>query len=341
MVARFEDINPTLDNYWRAIILFGRNVASYKFALAKSLLELNKSSGELVRLHELADPFSRYMCEHLAQCDKQATSSSSQYLDKCRAFNNGELDKTTLIEQTVRLGFVNVIDAFHVVNQSEIPVRFFDDVRKSDKAIRLTDNIFKLFDTASSVDLPNEVEARWRLVETAWDMNISRNLITVQYDNDAGLLYANRNNRRTNITSSRDALNGYQKGKCFYCYDDISILEGQEPTADVDHFFPHTLKGQNIGEPVDGVWNLVLACKACNRGENGKFARLPDLTLLERLNRRNNYLISSHHPLRETLIQQTGKSEQVRQAFLQDAYIKAKQILIHTWLPEPKGTEEF
>jgi len=30
---------PTLDNYWRSIILFGRNVASYKFALAQALLD--------------------------------------------------------------------------------------------------------------------------------------------------------------------------------------------------------------------------------------------------------------------------------------------------------------
>ena len=30
----FVDVEPTLENYWRAIILFGRNTASYKFALA-------------------------------------------------------------------------------------------------------------------------------------------------------------------------------------------------------------------------------------------------------------------------------------------------------------------
>jgi hypothetical protein len=34
------EVHPSLDNYWRAIILFGRNVASYKFALGKSLLEM-------------------------------------------------------------------------------------------------------------------------------------------------------------------------------------------------------------------------------------------------------------------------------------------------------------
>lgn len=33
---------PILENYWRAII--GRNVASYKFALARSLLELDMNS---------------------------------------------------------------------------------------------------------------------------------------------------------------------------------------------------------------------------------------------------------------------------------------------------------
>ncbi len=32
-MALFEDTEPSLDGYWRAIILFGRNVASYKFAL--------------------------------------------------------------------------------------------------------------------------------------------------------------------------------------------------------------------------------------------------------------------------------------------------------------------
>ena len=32
----FVDVEPTLENYWRAIILFGKNTASYKFALANT-----------------------------------------------------------------------------------------------------------------------------------------------------------------------------------------------------------------------------------------------------------------------------------------------------------------
>ena len=77
MTARFYEIEPSLENQWRAIILFGRNVASYKFALGKSLLELAPESGDLVKLEDLAEPFARHLCEHLARSDKQATSASS------------------------------------------------------------------------------------------------------------------------------------------------------------------------------------------------------------------------------------------------------------------------
>lgn len=37
----FVDKDPGLDTSWRSIILLGRNVASYKFALAKSLLDID------------------------------------------------------------------------------------------------------------------------------------------------------------------------------------------------------------------------------------------------------------------------------------------------------------
>jgi hypothetical protein len=91
-------------------------------------------------------------------------------------------------------------------------------------------------------------------------------------------------------------LNGYQKGKCFYCFADI-YLEGLA-IPDVDHFFPHVLKVVGF-DGIDGVWNLVLACQQCNRGIGGKSDRVPTLHLLERLHLRNEFLIESHHPLRD------------------------------------------
>lgn len=49
-IESFYSRSPHIEDYWRGIILFGRNVASYKFALAKSLLDVNPQSGELVKL---------------------------------------------------------------------------------------------------------------------------------------------------------------------------------------------------------------------------------------------------------------------------------------------------
>jgi hypothetical protein len=326
-MTEFLGIDPTLEDYWRSIILFGRNVASYKFALAKSLLELAPRNKTIITLEDLAEPFSRHITEHLKIEDKQTTSSSSQFLDICRRFNAGEVTKDELINSTVRLGFNNVIDAFHNVNAGEIPKRFFTDERSSkNKGIIITDELFRLLEGTQSQNLPQEVEARWRLVETAWQLNISRRLIAVNYDSSSELLFA-ESNRRVNVTSCRDALNGYQKGKCFYSFADISISPGSDNLADVDHFFPHKLGDYGIARPIDGVWNLVLASQECNRGINGKFDRLPHPRYLARLHTRNEFFINSHHPIANTLIRQTGKSEPVRRRFLQDNYNEAQKLL--------------
>jgi hypothetical protein len=337
--VQFAEVHPSLDNYWRALILFGRNVASYKFALGKTLLELAGQGKTAVPLTDLALPFARHVARHLKLADKQATSSSSRFLEACREFNRGNLTDEGLQEATVRLGFNNVIDAFHVVGSSEVGVRFFVDERNTPtKGIRLTDEVLKLPELYQHRNLPSEVEARWRLVETAWQLDMPVNAMVVTYDPELDwLVTEGRENRRTSITSCRDALNGYQKGKCFYCFGDISLVEGAADLADVDHFLPHRLKGCRedfrwAGQ-IDGVWNLVLACQTCNRGPAGKFGLVPELRLLERLHRRNEFLIDSHHPLRETLLLQTGKAADARVAFLKEAYRAAAQLLIQRWKP--------
>lgn len=158
----------------------------------------------------------------------------------------------------------------------------------------------------------------------------------MSYDQDLEILY-NPNLERTTITSCRDALNGYQKGMCFYYFKNISVEIGSDNIAHIDHFFPHILKPHIPETNVDGVWNLVLACQNCNAGSNGKFTKVPEIKYLERLNKRNNFLIGSHHPLRETLILQTGASEQERKSFLQRIDTRALSYLIHRWGTEEEG----
>jgi 5-methylcytosine-specific restriction endonuclease McrA len=324
---------PTVEDQWRAIILFGRNVASYKFALAKAMLQIKPQPGSLLRLDDLALPFALQVCEHLRLEDKQATSTSSAFLEGCRGFNEGKLDKDELSSLTLAKGFANVIDAFHVVGQANTPQRFFSDERKSHKALRITDEFGHLLEGKAAAGLPREVESRWRLVEAAWRLRVARYMVVTHDPSNELLLLPDGAYRRKAVTSSRDALNGYQRGQCFYCKSAISLTD-EAYLPDVDHFFPHALKQAGFGLVVDGVWNLVLACQGCNRGAGGKFDKLPSVRLLEQLHARNEFLIVSHHPLRETLIVQTGADEPDRRAFLRGMYERARSVLIHeSWEP--------
>jgi hypothetical protein len=190
-------------------------------------------------------------------------------------------------------------------------------------------------------NLGAEVDARWKLVETAWALNIAPTLLGVTYDADSETLLVNRTQRRIAVTSCRDALNGYQKGTCFYCFSEVSVVAGDAERSEVDHFFPHMLGRLNARFNLNGVWNLVLSCRGCNRGARGKMARVPESRLLERLHRRNRFLIESHHPLRETLLAQTGATERDRRRFLQEVDTWAIDHLVHRWIPADEASPVF
>ena len=89
----FVDVEPTLENYWRAIILFGKNTASYKFALAKSLIDVSlERKSDLITLDDLALPYALHLAEHLKHSPKQSTAKTSQFIQACQDFNEGKID---------------------------------------------------------------------------------------------------------------------------------------------------------------------------------------------------------------------------------------------------------
>lgn len=311
--------------HFRSIILFGRNVASYKFALGKSLLELASAGNELVLLEDLAVPFARNICEHLTVIDRQGTFERSRFLDACRFFNAGRIDADELRASTVLLGFNNVIDAFHVVGAGDVPTRFFIDERSHGR-IRLTESLLELAQHPEAADLTAETEARWRLVEEAWDGRAAGRQVTVLYDAPTELLVPALLGKRRSITEVRPALNGYQKGHCFYCFGPIHLFAIDTEAPEVDHVFPHVLMSRGLPIDLDSPWNLVLACSTCNRGPAGKFASLPHDRYLQRLYRRNEFLIGSNHPLRETLIAATGAHPPARRTFLLETLELAQTI---------------
>jgi hypothetical protein len=188
------------------------------------------------------------------------------------------------------------------------------------------DEFSKILESTQHRNLPHEVEARWNLVETAWELGVASSMLSIHHDPDEGRLFAfTGSQRRKAVTSSRPALNGYQRGRCFYCRCAISV---DEPvTADVDHFFPEKLKNSSGLQDVVLIWNLVLSCRDCNRGVGGKFMAIPEDIFVEKLYLRNEDYIESQHPLRETLIQQTGLNKEKRQEFIRSILNRAVQVL--------------
>ena len=63
-LAEFREDDFTNETIWRSIILFGKNTASYKFSLAKGILDLAKQGKAVVSYEELAQAYAPHLLEH-------------------------------------------------------------------------------------------------------------------------------------------------------------------------------------------------------------------------------------------------------------------------------------
>ncbi|MDG1453974.1 MAG: HNH endonuclease domain-containing protein [Methylophilaceae bacterium] len=313
--------DPSLETQWRSLILFGKNSATYKFAFAKSLLDLVEHGSTVIYLEELALTYSSHIVNHLRNHDKQGSSQTSQFLEACRNRRDGLISDEELYKITLKKGFVNVVDAFQNVAGGEVLNKFYEkDYSGKGQRLIITDDLLSLKSRYQYVNLNEEVEGRWRLVETAWNVGISPHLIQVEHNIENDNLFLQTSlMKRLDVTSARSALNGYQKGKCFYCYRDISINSGEDDICHVDHFLPHVHKREHLPANINGVWNLVLSCSTCN-GSSEKGARVAEKEYLLHLYKRNEFYILSQHPLAETIVNQTGNTTSQRQSFLNKHY---------------------
>jgi len=335
--------DKTIESQFRAVYLFGRNVATYKFAFAKTILELGGGVNSFVSLADLSPVYAKYMLEHIDDNKRQILNPTSKFISALELFNNSQITWDQLLDVTQKVGFRHVIDAFHNIPEGELSTSFYEKAVIDGKpGITLTDDAFQLSQSLHKNNLFGEIEGRWNLVENVWTERNSR--FKVDYDADLESFFFIRpitskqflhSHERINLTPVRKPLNGYQKGKCFYCFNRISIESNQLDTCDVDHFIPLSIQHDGrLSLNLNEAWNLVLSCKDCNRGEDGgKFAQLPTKTLLERLHKRNEYLIKSEHPLQQTIIQYTGRSPQERRRFLDTIYSAAKSINPNSWAP--------
>ncbi|EPF6298680.1 HNH endonuclease signature motif containing protein [Acinetobacter baumannii] len=333
----------SLETNFRSIFLLGANTATYKFALAKSLLELKAKDISFISLDELSPLFAKQLIEHIQSGKRQIQGKgSAKLLNALYLHTQGQISEELMLNVTRAEGFKCVLDAFHNLPKKQQATKFFEkSVQDKKQGITLTDNLFGIFQSHDFNNFEHEIEGRWNLVESAWSED---DVIRVQYDTDTEKLYYLKpvsdntflhSHLRTDLTPVRKPLNGYQKGKCFYCYKSISVESNQVNTCDVDHLIPMSIQfGTTYDLQLNEVWNLVLACKECNRWEQGgKAGNLPQRQFLVRLHHRNEYLIESNHPLKENIIARTGKNANSRFDFLNKRYDFACTIRKPSWLP--------
>ncbi|MGX6443568.1 HNH endonuclease [Neobacillus sp. K501] len=92
------------------------------------------------------------------------------------------------------------------------------------------------------------------------------------------LLKVENVSKRSSLDQFYQVLASFYSGKCFYCGKKV-----KKENAHVDHFIPWSFV------QADQLWNLVIACSACNLSKNDKLA---DKVFLETVIDRNDNLIT-------------------------------------------------
>jgi hypothetical protein len=95
----YLNTDHSIETKWRSLILFGNNTATYKFAFAKSLLELVDNETTKISLEDLAKPFALNLAEHLKSSPKQINSNTSSYLNEIARFYKGEIISVNLTDE--------------------------------------------------------------------------------------------------------------------------------------------------------------------------------------------------------------------------------------------------
>lgn len=337
-VATFHAEELSARNTVRTILLFGRNTATYKFALCDALLKQPANSS--VSYDDLAPDFLKAFVEHYRVNPHQFKGQSNAVTAAVDTFlktDESQAEFDSLVSTTRLKVYRYVFDAFHNVGRGTIQdsFRLFENNATS-KELVLTESLHSILENRAVKEaLHLENQARWRLVEEAWKAGLAQNVLI--YNQHSRCFDSVVDERRTNLRSAVDVLLPYQHGRCFYCGRplDRGASSCEDAFPDVDHFFPWALmvRHPEITFNPDGVWNLVLACKQCNRGPSGKFDIPPSSKFFQALLTRNLLFVEEHrHSLRNAILMSLNSSNSADVARKMRAVYKVLEVL-QAWEP--------
>ncbi|MDO5708377.1 MAG: hypothetical protein Q4P31_07070 [Andreesenia angusta] len=151
---------------WEDIIYRGRITASYKFALAETLLEVANDNKKSISLKDMGKIYTNKLIRHLRVYPKQITAKSSKFLEACMDYDNGKISEDELSEITLNMGFKNVLSRFHNLGEFKVKTRYYKVFKGS---LYLTEEMIELVQNEGYNNLMTMVESRWNEVEESWN----------------------------------------------------------------------------------------------------------------------------------------------------------------------------
>lgn len=288
---KFED-----SDYWKAIILYGLNQATYKIALGKTLLELSTQGQERIDWGTLSKGFLDNYLQRLKEnpLPQQANPSRRTVMENiARMVELGQLTYNDAIKKVEADAFGDVIPRFHTIGRDTDMAKekfyHFDFGRN----LYLHDSLFRISEERK-LELIDELDARWSLLEGAFIMNHEG----WELANDIRDIYLKDGYDRKSLTPNIPFLKGYQGNTCFYCGEPIA-----EGDIHVDHVLPRQLLMN------DEIWNLVLSHSLCNLSKEDS---LVGPHYLEKLIARNENVMGSNHPWKKRIADQIGATKSAR-----------------------------
>lgn len=297
-------------DYWRGIILFGLNAATYKMALAKTLLHFSKADANKVDWSDLSEVYYDIFSDRITKnpMPQQSNPSRQTVMERIVSeFNLGGITRAEAIERVSEKGFHDVVPRFQTIGSNKFKIgQPFYDIQFG-KYLDLKDSIMG-FDKDLIDSLDAEADARWSLLEGAFSINQSQ----FELANDIRDIYLKDGYQRKNLTNNIPFLMGYQGNVCFYC--------GEEMNNDihVDHVLPRQVVNH------DEVWNLVLAHGDCNMMKSDK---LVGPHFIDKLIARNENIMGSNHPWKAKIATELGNTAIKRSNSLTRHYDNVKTVL--------------
>lgn len=320
MDTQFQDID-----YWKGIVLYGLNNATYKIALGKTILQLAEEGHENIDWNHLSKVYLNNYIDRLAKdaLPQQSNPARRTVMEQIvTALQNESINYEEAVQRVAIEAFNDVIPRFQTIgaDKSIVGERFYHF--DHGKGLYLHDAVFKI-NESDSIQLNNELDARWSLLEGAFSIAHEN----WELANDLREIYIKKGYTRTNITHNIPFLQGYQGNVCFYC---------GEPMTEKDIHVDHVLPRQVIEH--DEIWNLVLSHSICNMHKSDA---LIGKHYMEKLIARNENIMGSNHPWKKKIAESLGTTSSKRGKTLWYHYENVRVILNNNyWENSPHYNRE-